>query len=90
MKYVGNIDVVFHGRSDEPITLYDVSYVPGLRFIYFSFHKAHQTHVIILDVIESHIMGVNLTFPCEKNGSYLRANWRTPGTVGETLKQIEH
>ena len=74
MKYVGNIDAIFHGRSDESITLYDVSYVPDLRFNLFSFHKANQTHVITLDVVESHIMGVNLTFPCEKNGSHLRAN----------------
>ena len=57
MKYVGNIDAVFHGRSDEPITLYDVSYLPDLRFNLFSFHKAHQTHVITLDVIGAHIMG---------------------------------
>ena len=30
-EYVGNIDVVFHGRNDEPITLCDVSYIQGLR-----------------------------------------------------------
>ena len=41
VECVGNIDVGIHGS--------DVSYVPGLRFNYFSFHKAQQTHVIILD-----------------------------------------
>ena len=35
VEYVGNIDVVFHGRSDEPITLCDVSYVSDLRLIFF-------------------------------------------------------
>ena len=35
VECVGNIDVVFQGRSDEPITLCDVSYVPDLRFDLF-------------------------------------------------------
>ena len=83
VEYVGNIDVVFHGRSDEPITLCNVSYVLGLRFNLFSFHKAQQTHVIILDAVGAHIMGKNLTFPCEKSGSYLRASrLMMPGTMG--------
>ncbi|CAM9849152.1 unnamed protein product, partial [Ascophyllum nodosum] len=47
VECVGNINVVFHGRNDEPITLCDVSYVPDLRFNLFSFHKAQETHVII-------------------------------------------
>ena len=46
VECVENINVVFHGRSDEPITLCDVLYVPDLRFNLFSFHKAQQTHVI--------------------------------------------
>ena len=62
--------MVFHGRSDEPITLCDVSYVP-----------AQQTHVIILDAAGAHIVGENLTFPCEKSESYLRASRRTFGPV---------
>ena len=82
VECVGNIDVVFHGRSDEKITLCDVSYVPGLKFNLFSFHKAQQTHVIILDAAGAHIMGKNLTFPCGKSGSYLRATRLAPGTVG--------
>ena len=40
VKYVRNIDVVFCGRSDAPITLCDVSYIPSLRFNIFSFRKA--------------------------------------------------
>ena len=74
--------MLFHGRIDEPITLCDVSYVPDLKFNLFSFHKAQQTHVIILDAEGTHIMGENLTFPCEKSGSYLRATRLAPGTVG--------
>ncbi|CAN0479223.1 unnamed protein product, partial [Ascophyllum nodosum] len=38
VECIGNIDVLFHGRSDEPITLIDVSYVPDLKFNPFSFY----------------------------------------------------
>ena len=79
---VGNIDVVFHGRREEQITLCDVSYIPYLKFNLFSFHKVQQTHVITLDAAGAHIMGKNLTFPCEKIGLYLRATRFAPGTVG--------
>ena len=90
VKYVRNVDdVVFRGRSDEPIRLCDVSYVPGLRFNLFSFHEARQTHVIILDAVGAHIMGENLTFPCEKSGSYLRASRLALRTVRAKAKRIE-
>ena len=89
MEYVGNIDAVFHRKSDEPITLYDVSYLPGLRLCFFSFHKAQQTHVIILDAVGAHIVGKNITFPFEKSGSYLRASRLAPGTVGATARMSQ-
>ena len=82
VEYIGNIDVIFHGRSDEPIIMIDVSYVPDFKFNLFSFHKAQQTHVIILDAAGAHIVGKNLTFPCERGGSYLRATRLVAGTVG--------
>ena len=82
VAYIGNNDVLFHGRSEEQITLIDVSYVPGLNFNLFSFRKAQQTLVIILDAAGGHIMGNNRTFPCEKSGSYLRVTRLVPGTVG--------
>ena len=49
--------------------------------IFFSFYKAQQTYVIISDAAGAHIMGENLTFPCEKSGSYLRATRLVSGTV---------
>ncbi|CAM9755395.1 unnamed protein product [Ascophyllum nodosum] len=49
VECIGNVDVIFHGRSEEQITLIDVSYVPDLKLFFFSFHKAQQTYVIILD-----------------------------------------
>ena len=47
VECVGNIDVVFHGISDEPITLCDVLYVPDFRINLFSFHNVQQTYIII-------------------------------------------
>ena len=44
VECVGNIDVVFHGRSDENITLCDVSYVPGLKFFFFRSTR-HSKHM---------------------------------------------
>ena len=74
--------MIFHGRSDEPITLCDVSYVPDLKFNLLSFYKTQQTYVIILDAAGAHIMRKNLSFPLKKSGSYLRATRLAPGTVG--------
>ena len=54
--------MVFHGRNDEYITLCDVSYVTDLKLNIFSFHKAQQTHVIILDAAGAHIVVKNLAF----------------------------
>ena len=81
VECVGNIDVIFHERSDEPLTTIDVSYVPDVKFNLLSFHKAQYTHVIILDAAGAHVMRENLTLPCEKGGSYLRATRLVPGTV---------
>ena len=44
VECIGNIDVVFYGKSDEPITLCDVSYVPDLRFVFFHFIR-HSRHM---------------------------------------------
>ena len=82
IECVGSIDVVFHGTSEEQITLCDVSCVPDLKFILFSFHKAQQqTYVTILDAAGAHIVGENHTFPCEKSGSYLRATRLAPRAI---------
>ena len=78
VKQIGNIDVVFHGRTDEPITLCDVS----LCTWFSSFQKAQKTHIVILDAVRSHNVGNNLTFPRVKSGSYLLACRLRPGTVG--------
>ncbi|CAN0325994.1 unnamed protein product, partial [Ascophyllum nodosum] len=36
VEYVGNMDVIFHGKSGQRITLIDVAYVPDLGFNLYS------------------------------------------------------
>ena len=38
-----------HSRTDYPVTLYDVSFVPDLGFDLFSFHVIQEKHEIILN-----------------------------------------
>ena len=42
VQFVGNIDLVFHSRTDYPVTLHDVSFVPDLGFNLFSFHVVQE------------------------------------------------
>ena len=82
VEYIGNIDVVFHGTNDVPITICDVSYVPGLGFNLFSFHTVQKTHRVVLDAAGAHIADKGITFPRETTGSYLRATRIAPKTIG--------
>lgn len=43
VEYVGSIDIVFHGYTDERATLTDVSDIPGLGFNLYSVHAASKT-----------------------------------------------
>ncbi|CAN0010094.1 unnamed protein product, partial [Ascophyllum nodosum] len=36
VEYIGNMDVIFHGKTGQRITLIDVAYVPGLGFNLYS------------------------------------------------------
>ena len=38
VEYIGNMDVIFHGKNDQRTTLIDVAYVPGLGFNLYSLH----------------------------------------------------
>ena len=84
VEYIGNMDVIFHGKSDERITLTDVAYVPGLGFYLYSLHAVPRIHLIVSDASGTHIIGEKLTFPGSSNGSYLCATRLPAGTVGET------
>ena len=82
VEYIGNVDVIFHGKTDQRITLFDVAYVPGLVFNLYSLHAVQRTHLIVSDAPGTHIIGADLTFPRSSSGSYLRATRLPAGTVG--------
>ena len=84
VEHIGNMDVIFHGKSDQKITLIDVAYVPGLGF---NLYSVQRTHLIVSDASGTHIIGANLTFPRSSTGSCLRATWLPAGTVGARRRQ---
>ena len=63
VEYIGNMDAIFHGKSDQRITMIDVAYVPDLGFNLYSLHAVQRTHLIVSDVSGTHVIGANLTFP---------------------------
>ena len=81
------MDVIFHGKSDQRITLIDGAYVPDLGFNLHSLHAVQRTYLIVSDTSLTHIIGANLTFPRSSSGSYLRATRLPAGTVGATRRQ---
>ena len=89
VEYIGNMDVIFHGKSDQIITLIDVAYVPGLGFNLYSLHAVQRTHLIVSDASGARIVEANLPFPRSSSGSYLRATRLPAGTVGARRRQGE-
>ena len=87
VEHIGNMDVIFHGKTDQRITLIDVAYVPGLGFNLYSLHAVQRTHLIVSDASGTHILGANLMFPRSSNGLYLRATRLPAGTVGARRRQ---
>ena len=70
---------MFHSRTDHPVTLHDVSFVPDLSFNLFSFHVVQEKHEIILNKTGAHLLNGRLVFPCRSNGSSMRAARVMPG-----------
>ena len=70
---IGNMNVIFHGKSDQRITLIDGAYVPGLGVSLYSLHAVQRTHLTVSDASGTHITGANRTSPRSSSGSYLRA-----------------
>ena len=87
VEYIGNMDVIFHGKSDQRITLIDVAHAPDLGFNLYSLHDVQRTHLIVSDASGTHIIGANLTFPRSSSGSYLRATRLPAGTVEARRRQ---
>ena len=89
VEYIGNMDVIFHVKSDQRITLIDVAYVPDLGFNLYSLHAVQRPHLIVSDASGTHIIGANLTFPRSSCGSHLRATRLPAGTGGARRRQGE-
>ena len=87
VEYIGNMDVIFHGKSNQRITFVDVSYVPDLGFNLYSLHAVQRAHLIVSDASGTHNIGANLTFPRISSGSYLRVTRLPAGTVGARRRQ---
>ena len=43
VEYIENMDVIFHGKTDQRITVIDVAYVPDLGFDLYSLHAVPKT-----------------------------------------------
>ena len=79
VQFIRNVDLVFHSRTDYPVTLYNVSFMPDLGSNPFSFHVVHEKHENILNRTGAHLLGGRLVFPLKCNGSSLRAARVLPG-----------
>ena len=82
VEYIGNMDVIFHGQTDQRTRLIDAAYVVGLGFNLFSLHAVQKTQLIVSDASSTHVINTNLTFPRSSSRSYLRATRLPAGTVG--------
>ena len=63
VQFFTKLDLVFHSRTDHPVTLHDVSFVPDLGFHLFSFHVVQEKHEIILNKTRAHLLNGRLVFP---------------------------
>ena len=79
VHFVGKLNLVFHTRTDHPVTLHDVSVVPDLGFSLFSFYLVREKHEIILNRTGAHLLVGRLVFSRKSNGSSLRATTVLPG-----------
>ena len=96
VQLVGKLDLVFHSRTYHPVTLHDVSFVPGLGFNLFKekserpFHVVQEKHEIILNKRGAHLLNGRLVFPRWSNGSSLRATRVMPGGHGSVTSFVAH
>ena len=74
VQFVGKLDLVFHSRTDHPVTLHDVSFVPDLGFNLFSFYVVQEKHETILDKTGAHLLNGRLVFPRRRNGAHASAS----------------
>ena len=79
---------MFHSKTDHPVTLQDVSFVPDLGFNVFSFHVVQEKHEIILNKTGAHLLNCRLVLLRRSNGSSLRATRVLPGGHASTSNAL--
>lgn len=87
VEYVGNIDIAFHGYTDERLTLVDVSYVLGHGFNLYPLHAVQRTHLIISNVSGTLIIGAGLNFPHSNSRSSARATGLVARSIGRRSRK---
>ena len=78
VQFIENLYQVFYSRTDYPVTLYDVSFVPDLGFNPFSFNPfsfdvVQEKHYLDFNKTGAHLRGGRLVFPRRCNGLLLHA-----------------
>ena len=88
VQFVGKLDLVFYSRTDHPVTLHDVSFVPDLGFNMFAFHVVQEKHEIILNKTGAYLLNGRLVFPRRSNGSSQRATRVMPGVHASAINAL--
>ena len=89
VQFIGKTDLMFYSRSDYPVTVYGVSFVPDLRFNLVSFNVVQERHKIILNKTAALLLNGRLVFPRRCNGLSLRATWvLSGGTANESTALV--
>ena len=88
VQFVRKLNLVFHSRTDYPVTFHDVYFVPDLGFNLFSFHAVQGKHEIILNKAGAHLLNGRLVFPRRRNGSSLRATRVMPGEHASASNEL--
>ena len=88
VQFVGKLDLVFHSRTDHPVTLHDVSFVSDIGFNLFSFHVVQEKDEIILNKTGALLLNGRLVFPRRSNGSSLRATRVMPGVHPSAINAL--
>ena len=79
VQFVGKLDLVFHSRTEHPVTFHGVPFVHDLGFNVFSFHVVQEKQEITLNKTGAHLLNGRLVFPSRSNRSSLRATRVMPG-----------
>lgn len=86
--YVGNIDLVFYGSTDEWITIVHALYILGSCFNLYLFYEVQTTQLSISNATGAQIVGTKAPLSRNRNGLYLFATLLPSGT-GKTIRNRE-